>query len=380
MKQTKSYPYANTDLESLPNERWDDLPGLDGYYLISTFGRIKRQYREVLTADGKVMRFQEKIIRSYPVRRYNKSVKDFNYFLSASITIERQRVKLSVGRLVYYVFIDQFNLEDTQLVVYAKNGDGKDIKPTNLKLVDLKAKAKRIFERGRLKRTFYTSREEYETAGTLKSQNPYCRQVAQYNAEGKYIATFPSIRVAAGLTGASENGIVTVLKGRQTFTAGFHWAYGNSKKRVDLVALRNKKLEKRRKLVGHVVTQYSLEGKRISVYDSITIASYDTGVLRSDIFAVLTGRQFSAGGYIWRSGSGKRTISVKGQLFGQALRAERGKIPVGKFSKTGKLLKKYNSLDAAAEAEGCTGSNMSLIISQCKNYKGFYFKKLKQAN
>jgi hypothetical protein len=39
----KVYPYQNISLENLEGEVWEDVPGLDGYFLISNFGRTKRQ-------------------------------------------------------------------------------------------------------------------------------------------------------------------------------------------------------------------------------------------------------------------------------------------------------------------------------------------------
>lgn len=179
MSNNLEYPYTLAELESLPGEIWDYIPGLDGYYEISNFGRIKRLYREVLTVDGKVMRFQECIIRSYPCRQYNKTVKEYNYFLSANMTLEGSQYKISIGRIVYYVFKEKFDLNDMHLVVFAKDGDGKNIKPENLALVDLRGRALRIFERGRLQRDIVTTWEEYMQTGKKRSENPFCRQVSQ---------------------------------------------------------------------------------------------------------------------------------------------------------------------------------------------------------
>ena len=41
MMSKKEYPYQNLWLKDIKGEEWEDVPGLDGVYLISNFGRIK---------------------------------------------------------------------------------------------------------------------------------------------------------------------------------------------------------------------------------------------------------------------------------------------------------------------------------------------------
>jgi hypothetical protein len=37
----QNYPYQNLEADVLPGERWKDIPGFEGYYKASDFGRIK---------------------------------------------------------------------------------------------------------------------------------------------------------------------------------------------------------------------------------------------------------------------------------------------------------------------------------------------------
>jgi hypothetical protein len=196
----KSYPYTNTSLQHLKGETWEDIPSLDGLYLISNFGRVKRVAREVYASDGKIMHFREKIIRSYPDIQKNKSVKDEVYHLAVSVTVEKRRYKFSIPRLVYYCFVRKFALDDYSLVIYAKDGNGKNIRPANLRSTDLSGRSKRIFERGRLVRDIETTYEEFKRTKSLLSSNPFCKQISQYTNKGKFIRTFPSIRTASRIT------------------------------------------------------------------------------------------------------------------------------------------------------------------------------------
>ncbi len=322
------------------------------------------------------MRFQEKMIRAFPERKYNKTVKEYNFFLSANLSVEKRKYKISIGRMVYYVFKEKFDLGDDYLVVYAKDGDGKNIRISNLGLIDIKGRAKRIFERGRLKREILTTWDEYKNTGKLKSENQACRQVSQYSDQGKYIKTFPSIRVASMMTGVTEAGILSVLKDRQVIAGGFHWKYGKDRGKADVKGRRQRANENRRKLVGVTVSQYNSKGQLMRVFATIMDASSATGVNSADIHAVLSSRQRSAGGYIWKKGDGSKRIDLKGYSIGEQYRAERQRIPVGKFTVKGKLVKTYSSLKEASEQEGCTDSYMSIIISQNRIYLEHRYKKM----
>ena len=59
----KVYPYQNISLENLEGEVWEDVPGLERYFLISNFGRIKRQKYELQHPNGYVYKLPEKILK-----------------------------------------------------------------------------------------------------------------------------------------------------------------------------------------------------------------------------------------------------------------------------------------------------------------------------
>ncbi|HTE24654.1 NUMOD4 domain-containing protein [Flavitalea sp.] len=59
----KNYPYQNTELNNIKGERWKDIPGLEMYFKVSNFGRIKRLENELEYSDGRVYIKPEKIIK-----------------------------------------------------------------------------------------------------------------------------------------------------------------------------------------------------------------------------------------------------------------------------------------------------------------------------
>ncbi len=54
------------------------------------------------------------------------------------------------------------------------------------------------------------------------------------------------------------------------------------------------------KSVGRKVAQYSLDNKFIAEYNSISEAGRKSGVTKSNIQHVLSGKNSTAGGFIWR--------------------------------------------------------------------------------
>ena len=78
----KKNPYQNRSLEDMKGEKWEDIPGLDGYFLISNFGRVKRLEYEMQYRNGKIYTQPEKIIRPIIVKQPNKSIGDHTYFLT----------------------------------------------------------------------------------------------------------------------------------------------------------------------------------------------------------------------------------------------------------------------------------------------------------
>ena len=104
----KVYPYQNTSLKNLEGEVWEDVPGLDGYFLISNFGRIKRQQYDLQHPNGFVYMLPEKIIKPRIGKAANKFKGDYTYYIMGKVIVEGKTFAFSVSRKVYYCFIEPF--------------------------------------------------------------------------------------------------------------------------------------------------------------------------------------------------------------------------------------------------------------------------------
>jgi hypothetical protein len=256
----KEYPYQDHELEDLPGEQWTDIPWLDGYARISTFGRLKRMDMEIQTSNS-IRRFAAKIMKPNLRAIENKSINEDVYGLFGDIKMNGIRYRFAIARLVYCCFVESFDYWDHSLRVTTRDGDGRNIRPENLRLITYSQMSKRMFERNRHRMKLMTSYLEFIKQGLTTSSNPQCRQISQYTAAGKKIKTFPSAAAAGKVLHIPSAAINSVLKGRQILSHGFGWAYGKAS-RLDIAGLREKSRLSYIEYRGQPVTQYDYKGKR----------------------------------------------------------------------------------------------------------------------
>jgi hypothetical protein len=369
----KKYPHQHLELNNLAGEKWKWIPWLEGYYRISNFGRVRRESFEITMSNGYQRTVQEKILSTELNKIPNHYIGDLVYALRARVLREGIDYSISIARLTYYCFKRKFDLNDKDLVVLTLDGDGRNIRLDNLVLVNTSQKQQRIFDRKRSKKPIIYSYDEF-TSGLKTSANVNCRQVTQYSMEGKKIRTYLSIKAAAVELNLSESGINSALKERQISSGGFVWRYGKEKK-VNLKSLLEKRAMHSKLLRGTKISQYDTRGRRINTYLTISDAAKKTGTHNGDISLVINGRQKSAGGFIWKKGWGSMKIKLKQDGFGEALRAKTKWKRVRQYDSSGKYIRAYASVKAAAASINLTPSSISTAIkSKTKLAGGFKWK------
>jgi len=124
------------------------------------------------------------------------------------------------------------------------------------------------------------------------------------------------------------------------------------------------------------VSQYSLTGKRIKIYLSITEAESATGILGSNIGSVASGRGIAAGGYVWRWGK-EKTVDVK-TFKTEKLTQRRIKYgrKVTQYDFTGNKIAQFPSIRDAEVATGADYSAIRRVLTgEFKSAKGSFWKK-----
>jgi len=297
--------YRDQRLQDRKKEQWEDIPGLDGYFQVSDYGRIKRMKREVVYPNGSPHTFPEKIILPRIVRTPNKHMKDHLYGLHAHLAVEGRKYHFPIRRLVYHCFVQPFALDDQSVSIVSIKGNGLDIRPDNLKMIDTVDRMKRIFEKKRMVSIFRF--ESNRQKGVLASLAVTRRPVSQYDSKGRRVNTFVSISDAARATGIHLSGINHAANELEPTAGGFFWKFGKEKTFAvkEFLAARKQAYKEKR---GTKVTQYDRQGNPVAHYISLQDAGKAVKGHWTAISSVIRGKKKTAYGYRWKKGTHKRKI------------------------------------------------------------------------
>lgn len=305
-KPQKEYPYQNLSLNNIEGECWEDIPGLDGYVLISNFGRIKRQQYEMQTSNALNYLMPEKIIKPKFGKAVNKFKNDYTYYLIGKVVIEGKCYAFSTARMVYYCFIEPFDFDDTNIVILFKDFDNLNIHPSNLILGTRDQKAQRAVKRQRFRSSFFDLTDEKK--GTIRKSivETLSKPVTQFTVKGEKIETYKSASEASRVTGVLAKCIGEAASGLSITAGNYLWRWGNEEK-LDVEGFREDKRKRKR---GQKVTQYDLSGKKIYQYQSVQAAAEATGADVTNINMVLRGKYKSSKGFFWKKGYGEDFINI----------------------------------------------------------------------
>ena len=305
---TKTIPaYRDRLLQDRPSEQWEDIPGLDGYFQVSNLGRIKRNEREVIYPNGAIHKLPEMILLPKVAKSFNKHTQDYMYQLHAHLRLEGKKYYLPIRRLVFYCFVKPFPLDDLSIWIVSCKGNGLDISPGNLEMMNKFENTRRILSRKRMVSIF--RQEHYRRKGLVASLAVTGRQVSQYDKRGKRIKTFPSISDAARAIGINPSRVSHVVNELEPTAGGFFWKFGNERKfdvKTFLARRRQKYTEKR----GTRVTQYDEKGDPVGHFICLQDAGKAVSGHWTAISAVIRGVRKSAYGYRWKKGHLKRKLKA----------------------------------------------------------------------
>ncbi len=99
------YAYENRSLENMNGEKWKDIVNLEGYFMISDLGRVRRLEYEVQFTDGRIFTMKSMIMKPWRNKSPNFFKNDNTYFLRITLTVGGNIHTFSIARMVYYTFI-----------------------------------------------------------------------------------------------------------------------------------------------------------------------------------------------------------------------------------------------------------------------------------
>ena len=171
------------------------------------------------------------------------------------------------------------------------------------------------------------------------------RSVSQYDIEGCYIATYPSISEAARATGGDSGYISEICHGHYGLAANSQWRFADDEPPEEFW----------RNSMRHVC-QYDMDGDLITVYENAKEASDSTGVSYINILNCLSGHHMSTSGFQWRY----LYDDEPGKYVNPKL------VEVSQYDLNGNYITSHESVISAAYSLGGDSKVASGISSCCK--------------
>lgn len=374
----KQYPYQNLSLKNIRGEKWEDIPGLDGYFCLSNFGRIKRMEFETQYKDGRIVTRKEKIIKPYIFYSKNRFKKDKTPFLLGKVKTEGFKYSFTIQRLVYYLFVEPFDLKDYHIFILCKDTDNLNIRPSNLYKANNSEKQKRIVARGRMLSNLLKLSKTEKKNRTDAIVKKISIQVSMYSKQGNKIRTFSSIAEAHRKTGIHYITISAAARKKKLSAGGYLWHFGKESY-LNVEEIKNERRKKYIEKWGQKLTQYDTSGNKIATYSGVREASEASGAHVNAINKVLKGEYKSAKGFIFKKGIGPDYIDLSEHKWGKASMAAMQSKPVLQIDLNGKKINKYKSLKEAAAAVNVRASTLSGALSgrqhTCGGFKWAYSNK-----
>jgi len=184
-------------------EIWKDIPGYEGYYQISSIGRVKAVARTITGRWGK-QRLKELI------RRNGKNPKGYQL-----VDLHKNNISqtITIHRLVAMAFI--VNPENKPCINH-KNGIKDDNRVENLEWCTYAENNQHAIDTG------LTPPPQKGKVGKLHNCS---KPVIQKRLDGSEIAKYECVRQASELTGANKSKISAVCRGERKTTGGYKWEY-----------------------------------------------------------------------------------------------------------------------------------------------------------
>lgn len=144
-------------------------------------------------------------------------------------------------------------------------------------------------------------KQRQQQASAEATQKSMGKKVNQFDLNKNYIATYPSLQEARKAVNANNQYYIkSCCEGKVSKAHGFLWQYYKEENIINGIpkwdnSIKMKKSQKRK------VIQYDLNMNELARYDSISEAAKALGKKKfSGISEVCSGKQKTAGGFIWR--------------------------------------------------------------------------------
>ncbi|WP_312299222.1 NUMOD4 domain-containing protein [Chryseobacterium sp.] len=195
---------SNLSLKNLSGEEWKLIEGFENY-AISNYGRVKSLERWVPLPVGGEQKILDRIMKPQTFRYFNKHLKAHFYNVRCNLSIEGRTYGKSVARLVYYHFVEKFDMDDLSFRISFKDENQFNVHFSNLE-----------------KLTAHEVRSKALNTGRGKKGN-YQQAVSQYTVDGDFVGSYDNIYAASKTLGIHHTHILSVINKKRTTAGTFRW-------------------------------------------------------------------------------------------------------------------------------------------------------------
>lgn len=184
--------------------------------------------------------------------------------------------------------------------------------------------------------------------------------VVQYSLAGEKVAVYKSLSAAAKALNIDPSNLRTVLNSETKTAGGFRWK--REEKNENVTKYDYKPVE---------IVQFDLHGNKVADYASITQAEKNTGINRKSIRWAISGKQKTAGGYIWRKTN--ETEKSSGFDLRHATPFSQENSVIMQVTLDGEVICEYPSIARASEITGIERKAISRVINGRQRAAGGYY-------
>lgn len=236
----------------------------------------------------------------------NKFTHDNTQRLQVTLQLQNKKSSFMVHRMVHYCFVQPFDLDNPDLNVVSRDGNGLNIRPDKLLLATVQERCERTYKAGRLPSPGEINPINIKK-GVKASTAVTSKKVSKYDLPGKLIETYISIQDAARRIGMSHDGIQRVANNPNLKPNRAYWRFGDAPF-IEIEKARQKWHAHHKMAVGKKVTKYDLQGNPIECYAALSEAAVANGVSHKSITNCTKGITRQAGGFQWKLGHHRKKL------------------------------------------------------------------------
>lgn len=176
---------------------------------------------------------------------------------------------------------------------------------------------------------------------------------------------------------ATPQDVITIMSDKTTDNQKIYNVYLNTKRDgSDANSVESMKKVKNEKWRSQQipVSQYTLDGKFVREWESISEAARGMNIRECSISAAIHGRSRSSCGYIWKQKDDDTPVIPC--VHNMSTYAK----PVGQYSMTGKLIHQFRSIRDAAKSISVCHATLRKVLDQNTSLKGYKWKSLDTVN